>query len=707
MSYQDNTYIIPEGLWFKGILSDIKKSSRSLQPIFEAFTNSLEAIKIREEVESEDYKGEIYIRINAANTTDEDSTEFRSLTISDNGIGFNEKEFKRFNTYKDYTKGFKNLGSGRIQFVHYFGSSTFRSIFKENEQYYEREFIVSKTDRFIEQNAIVLHVKCCKSENDAIGTEVTFDGLLETNSNIYNTLNDIELKKALIERYIHYFCHNSSKLPKISIAFYVQGSLKHESTISENDFPKIDKTEPIELPYSQISSDGKAISKLDEKETFVLESFKVDSQFLKSNDLKLVSKGEVVEDSEIKLQNISATDNIEGHKYLFLLSGNYIDQRDTNIRGELNIKSKESLSNPDLFSNKEIYIEDIQEEVNQTINRLYPEIEKKQKEHTEELEKLKSMFCLDDATANEITISVNDNENKILEKFYEVEAKKRAKVDASIKKSFDRLDKLDTRAETYADDLKAEAMKLAKQIPLQNKNALTHYVARRKLVLELLKKILDRELEIQQSNERNFDEALLHNLLFQQGSGNSEDSDLWILNEDFIYFRGMSESRLCDIKINGQKLFKSEFEDEEERYLKSLGENRLKKRPDILLFPEEGKCIIIEFKSLDVNVSEHLTQIDMYSSLIRNYTEDDFQLTTFYGYLIGEGIEPRDVLGRVGRYEHSYHFDYLFRPSEPVKGFDGRQDGSIYTEVISYRTLLERSKKRNEIYLEKLKQNCN
>lgn len=122
-----------------------------------------------------------------------------------------------------------------------------------------------------------------------------------------------------------------------------------------------------------------------------------------------------------------------------------------------------------------------------------------------------------------------------------------------------------------------------------------------------------------------------------------------------------------------------------------------------MLFPEEGKCIIIEFKAPEVNASEYLMQIDFYASLIRNYTQDKFQITTFYGYLIGESIEPRDVLGRVSRYEHSYQFDYLFRPSEKVNGFDGRTDGAIYTEVLKYSTLLQRAIQRNRIFIEKLK----
>ncbi len=126
------------------------------------------------------------------------------------------------------------------------------------------------------------------------------------------------------------------------------------------------------------------------------------------------------------------------------------------------------------------------------------------------------------------------------------------------------------------------------------------------------------------------------------------------------------------------------------------------KKPDILLFPDEGKCLIIEFKAPNVNVSKYLTQINSYASLINNYSKVKFNINTFYGYLIGENISDRDVRGNVSAFERSMHLDYWFKPSEKVVGFDNRKDGSIYTEVIKYSTLLERAKKRNSIFIDKL-----
>lgn len=139
MAYKDNQFIKAQDLSFVGVLHDIKKSKTALQPIFECFTNALEAIKIKQNT-YKSHKGEITIRINASETTVQ-STELKSISITDNGIGFNDEEFKRFNTFKLTNKGFKNLGSGRIQYVHYFDTTTIKSVFEHDGKFLKEKLL--------------------------------------------------------------------------------------------------------------------------------------------------------------------------------------------------------------------------------------------------------------------------------------------------------------------------------------------------------------------------------------------------------------------------------------------------------------------------------------------------------------------------------------------------------------------------------------
>jgi hypothetical protein len=243
---------------------------------------------------------------------------------------------------------------------------------------------------------------------------------------------------------------------------------------------------------------------------------------------------------------------------------------------------------------------------------------------------------------------------------------------------------------------------LVKGIPESNRTALTRYVARRRLVLELFQKILDRRLAMQAAGNRNDDEKLLHNLIFQQTSDRPDQSDLWLFNEEFVYYSSSSNTQLQSLEFNGERILESPLSAEKEEYRKSLGQDRVQKRPDILLFPNEGKCIIIEFKNPDEDVSDHLNQINKYAALLLNLTKDKFAVDTFFGYLIGQNIEPRDVRAADADFKHSEHFDYLFRPAKTVAGYFAREDGSIYAEVLKYSTLLERASARNRIFLEKL-----
>ncbi|UPT65375.1 MAG: ATP-binding protein [Sphingobacteriales bacterium JAD_PAG50586_3] len=700
MTYSENQFIIPESLYWEGVLHDVSKSRQALQPIFEAFTNAIEAIKLKQQSEPS-LKGDILINIRSAATT-VGSSNFTSLSITDNGIGFDDEQFKRFNTFKDITKGFKNLGSGRIQYVHYFENSSVKSIYKQDGKTYEREFIVSKKKLYLDQNSIVLHKYSKEIENSATGTTISFNSLLE-NSNLFNNLDASELKEQLLKRYIHYFCHNKNALPKIEIKFYIQGELSGEQTISKVDIPSIHKTETINIAYKRMASNSKGLEETEKSEEFKIDAFKIPSAQLDNNDLKLVSKGEIVEESDVKLESLPKGENVKGDKYIFLIYSDYIDSRDTNLRGVLKIPTFDSLTkNPSFFTIEEIIIEDIQQAVNNKISSMYPEIEEVKKQHLEQLDKLKEMFLLDEETAKNINISINDSESKILEKFYEAEAKKIASLDASIKESIDNLDKLDTTSPNYNEELEKEIEKLVKAIPMQNKASLTHYVARRKIVLELFEKISKKQLSVQVNEDRNKDEKLLHNLIFQQTTTNSEESDLWLVNEDFIYFKGTSEDLLKDVQINGVNLLRENLTPEEDAFRTSLKENRYTNRPDILLFPDEGKCIIIEFKNPAVNVSDHLTQITNYASLIWNFAKPEFRFETFYGYLIGEKINPIDVRFNDGDFREAYHFDYLFRPHKAVPGFFIQGDASLYTEVIKYSTLLERAKRRNEIFIKKL-----
>lgn len=703
------------GINYKGALEKISKSKEYLQPLFEAFTNSLESIKIL--TDNNFTNKNITLKINYVDKLiDNEFSEIQSIEVIDDGIGFNKEQFTRFVNLNDNSKGYSNNGTGRVQFLHFFEKTIYESVYSDkdsNTGFSQKIFTISKNYINNGHNAIININSENSTEQSDSYTKLRFEKFLnDKDKKHYEKLTLEELKERIIEHYLDFFCENRTNLPNISIQSYVGDALKEELHIISKDIPQLDKKETIEVTYSKFSDDGKRIEKIDDKkETFTLKSFLIPQDKLQENSIYLVSKHEVIKDKKLKLQILQSKDIIDEKRYLFLLSGTYIDQKDGDSRGNITISTKDdfkkmmknnSTGNLDLY--QEVLLDDIEEATNDKIVAMYDSISQKVQEHKQEIEDLKDMFLLNDKTMKSIKINLQDTEETVLKRVYKADAEIIAQMDIKIREQKERINALDTTSkEKYSEELNKEVLNLVKMIPMQNRMALTHYVARRKIVLDLFQKILDNELN-KQSEKRNIDEKLLHNLIFQQSSDNPDESDLWVINEDFIYFKGTSDKKLKDIKIDGESLLKDEkdLSTQELEYKNSLSEDRYAKKPDVLLFPEEGKCIILEFKNPDVNISSQLQQINNYASLIWNFSKEKFKFNTFYGYFIGEKINAFDVRAHDSSFIESYHFDFLFRPSKPIAGLFRSGDANLYMEVIKYSTLLERAKRRNEIFIQKL-----
>jgi len=686
-------YLVNEGLYYPAVLNEVSKNNVPLQPLFEGFTNAFEAIAL---LKSDPSEHQITVKV----FYDQglfDEKRMNKIVIEDTGIGFNDQEFRRFLTFKDTRKGFHNRGSGRLQLIHFFSSVQYESVFEGNGEFKARKFHLSKSAPFLKVNAIAYLDEYGSREDTHPHTSLTLSGLLSTKDQVAYDMTLANYKEAIINRYIQYFCAHRDALPKIVFQAY-KGNVPDEVLgITADDIPAIDSQEVFSLNYQTPSG----LQFQDETEEFTVQAFRIPKTKLGRNVITLTSKGEIVEekDFQLTLNILRPEDHVADSRFLFLVSSPYINERDSDIRGQLRIPWRKE--DPSLFDENVIYMDDIESGANETIVKMYDELADKAKEKLARLSALKEMFLLNDHFLSSLNISINDTEEKILEKVYVHESKLAAKGDAELKKQYDQLTLLDPKAKGYDDDLNRIVNQLVKEIPHQNRAALTHYVARRKLVLELFQQVLDRNLEIQRTG-RNEDEKLLHNILFTQGGEEAEQSDLWILNEDFILFKGVSEAKLEDIAIGGEKIFKDTLTPDEEAFVNANREKRLTKRPDVLLFPGEEKCIILEFKTPNTNVADHLAEISYYASLILNLTKDQFPFKTFYGYLIGETLEPLDIKFNDSDFQDSAHFDYAFRPAKRILGVFKSFHGSLYTEVLKYSTLLNRANKRNDALISKL-----
>jgi hypothetical protein len=573
------------GTRYDGRIKKIVPSKDKLRPIYEAFINAYEAIKNISE-------GRITVSIQVHTvlfSEKPEDLEFDNITITDNGVGFNDEEFTRFLNLDDTSKGLGSKGSGRIQFVHYFEKAEYESVFEDTSSstgYKKRIFTLSKSDSFLKNNAIVrLDVEKDIAATNSY-TVLKLSNPLESstqkqeNREFFKLLSVQDLKENVKSKFLALFCNNRNNLPEIMLQKTINGVIDVEKSITRQDIPDIYKSEDVNVKQKQI-----------------------------------------------------------------------------------------------------------------------------------EIASLRDMFLLNDETIKRAKIKPTDDEAIALKKIYEADSKLVAKKDIEIKRRIDALNRLTPNSSDYQEKLNNEVKELVKIIPLQNRTSLTQYIARRKMVLELFQKTLDCELD-KFKNGGQIDEKILHNLIFQQFSNDPEKSDLWLINEDFIYFKGTSESMLKNIKYEDDFILKREdavsdkdkLSDEEKLYCAKTGGNDKQRRTYILLFPKEEKCIIIELKAPDADVSEHLNQINRYASLINNLSKDKYNFRAYYGYLIGENIDIDAIEDNDTDFISAHSLNYIFRPYKRIAGKFGKDNGSLYTEIIKYSTLLERARLRNKIFIDKLEQ---
>lgn len=692
------------GVNYTGILKKFPKSHKKIQPLFEAFTNALEALK-QSDSDGDEKSICIIIELEYKNrVNDIAGYDFIGIEISDTGVGLNDAQFERLLNLNDTSKGFHNRGSGRVQFLNYFERTICESVYRSGSELFRRVFTMSKSSEYLDTNSFVKLEYFGKVNSAIRQTKIRFTNpLSKKDEEYFSNLTAEEIKSEILRRYLPYFCDNIEDLPTISIKQYVNGGVIAELVIARDDIPSSDYESEIKVKFSRFADDGKTIERIDKESQFYIKGFRLPQSELEENHAYLVSKGET--STEIELEYLRSADVVNGNRYLILISGEYINENDDDERGNIKFVSNKDFRKGlqiDVLNSEIIVKEDLQKEVENEVVKAFAEILEVRVQKEKSVDELKELFLLNDETLQNISFKLNDSDQEILRKVYTADSANVARRDAEIKTKLEKVKSLDTTSSSYNEDLEKQINDVVELIPLQNRTALTHYVARRKIVLELFDCILKNELNRQNDGSRNINEKLLHNLIFQQTSNNTSKSDLWLINEDFIYFDGCSEFKLSEVLIDNERIFRDDIDEYEEKMLNALGEKRQYKKPDILLFPSEGKAIIIELKAPNVNVSDYLNQISRYASLLRKFSKNKFELTQFFGYLIGEAIDNNDVRDHDADFRSSYHFDYLFRARKPVNGLDGQVDGDLYMEVIKYSTLLERAKQRNQIFIEKI-----
>lgn len=682
----------------------IKKHSSYMQPIFEAISNSLEATNGSGDI--------ITIRLYLQKTLVSDKCSFLSIEIEDSGIGFNTENFSRLERLYDESKMCNNFGTGRIQYLHFFDKTDIHSVFEENGKKYARRVVLSKSFYKAHQSVIWCSDVEEVDEHTPIRTSVSFFYPLdEGDKDKFGELTADSIFDKVFIRYLSRFCMNKDNLQKFRIEPYVNGVLDDSKvrTISSAEIPSIDFARDFVLSYKVYDKSLRKFVDTSSKESFRVQSYLLAHKVQKKNEIKLTSKNETIDAANFDFSFLDKSSVIEADKnMLCLVSSDFFTRNDSDERGKLRLKSEaEFLKQNDIFElqKPQIFIDDIQDEVIQTIGSHYPQIKKVKDEYENEIEHLIELFGLDRDTVNRIGYKYGETTVSFLKRYKEYDAEVAAAKDASISSAIDSLSKLNPSDSKFKEKFNRKVRDITKMIPQKNKTDVTNYLVARKAAMSILEFILKKQLEVQMTHgikKQNNREKVIHDLLFKQHTTNTLESNLWILNEDFIHYNGISECALKDIKVNGELFLREDLSEQELKKLKAYHRDQLGKRTDVLLFPEEHKCIIVELKSATADVTKFLNQVVDYAGLIRQYSKEKFEINQFYAYLIGESFDFEAVINGNPNFIQSPYLDYVYIPDQKVNGGMHRPKGTMYVEVLKYSSLLERAKIRNSIFLDKL-----
>lgn len=681
----------------------IKKHSSYMQPFFEAISNSLEATCGSNDT--------ITVRLQLRTTIIPDKYSFLSLEIEDTGIGFNDINFERLQRLYDETKNCNNFGTGRIQYLHFFDKTDIHSVYEKDGKKYLRRIVLSL--KFYPSHKGVIWYSDAKEVdyNQPCGTSVSFFyPLKDEDKEKYNELTVDDIYEKIYIHYLSRFCINKDNLQKIKIETYINEVKDNERCreVNSEDIPIADLNSSFSLKYQLYDKDKKSFVDTKEKEKFNILTYLLPGRIQKKNEIKLTSKNETVDAVNFDFSFLDKSSKIDDKYMLCLVSSDYFTRQDSDVRGRLHLKTKADLLKAnDLYEIKEahIFIDSIQQEVVKKVVSKYPEIKKVKEDYEQELEHLIDLFGLDRRVIAKIGYRYGENTASFLRRYKEYNAEIAANKEASMSNAIDSLRNLNPLDSNFKDKFNRKVREITKMIPEKNRADVTNYLVSRKAAITMFEFILKKQLESQVGHEKSTQknrEKIIHDLLFKQRSTNAIESNLWILNEDFIHYRGISECQLRNIKIDGELFLRDDLTEQEKEKLNAYNHDQLGKRTDILLFPEEHKCIIIELKSATADVPKFLNQVVDYAGLIRQYAKEKFEITNFYAYLIGESFDFEAIVNANPNFIESPYLDYVYIPDQKVNGGRHREKGTMYFEVLKYSSLLNRAKIRNSIFIDKL-----
>jgi len=441
-----------------------------------------------------------------------------SFVITDNGIGFTDKNYRSFETpFSQANKEFGCKGIGRFTVLAAFESLKVESNYLENQVWKYREFQFNTKD---DVNLITSE----KSEEDVFKTKVRLDNCFNEVIRQKSALKIEDIAESVMQHCLIYYLNDS--LPKIMI--YDEESSRAESI---NDL------------YAKVSKEKERNFEV-KKQQFKIYITKTPKEGNRKNNYVHYCANSRVVGNPKNIKNFNSLFNypISRNGSLYFLDvyvvSEYLNRKSFSTRNGFNIpKEKENL----LFANSSpLSFQEIEENLTKVLEDEYNEFVKKSRERSQE--EIKSYikekapryrsFLKKPEVLN--SIPPNLSEDKLEEHLYKISYTARKKVENHIDKFINEKQVNEETINQIKDDIKEKTA--------YDVDSLADYMTRRRAIIELFEKFLDAD-----ENGNYKLEEDVHNLIFPMGLTSNdvvyENHNLWLLDERFLNYKFIASDK--------------------------------------------------------------------------------------------------------------------------------------------------------------------
>lgn len=692
----------------RGSLKNTRKSKNALVVVDELIANSIDAFLIRRAITDGDLNLEIKFTTKAQKSDLLGEEYDLEIECVDNGCGLGPDQLKAFLTkdtsYKDDLNipGIGNCkGSGRVQFFHHFSKVSLSSVYSENGEKYVVHLPAEETRKEIEESDFLIE----RRDTGTVGTGVKLSGVLPKVRETIFTVQFVQewFKAGALKQYVLFsalqrFVSLKDVLANFRIEFESDlDGVKSSATLSASDIP--DRTSVNNLDIVHLEDDQTIHSPL------TVTHYKLDERKypLPKNVVGLCAKSAIAEDITKRYLRSKSIENraIQGFYHIILIEGPLLDEGVNEQRDGFD-KIPQENGNVDLFDGSPISFEDIYAKLDDKVQELLTPPDWSR-------DKIVFQVGSDFGVSEEMLshsntrVTFGDTPSSVAKRALKNLQDKVVDETASLLSMKEAIAQLEPDSDDFrrkVDDLSWQFTASLKTVDMAN---LSQLVVRRSNMIEVLAMAVKELLKVQtdlQPGERKKNEALIHNIFFPMRKDSTEvsDHDVWLLSEEYHYYDYISSDKpLSQIKLGDEMLFEEEIDERVDELLGRMSEENKAVRPDIALFHEEGAVVIVEFKAPGVSLDNHFGDLVEYATLLAAKSKG--KLRKFYGYLIGDKINT----ARLGS----------FKPLPGAKGWFDTIDirepetqvgiGQLYSELLYYDDVVERSRKRIGVYRERLK----